>query len=76
MLGVGCTGVNQCGPLQASTLTLKPSTHRASASVLTPGQCLRLDMTLMLGVGCTGVIRCGPLQASTLTLVMVRPLLH
>ena len=22
MLGVGCPGVNQCGPLQASTLTL------------------------------------------------------
>ena len=25
-------------------------------SVLTLGQCLRLDMKLMLGVGCTGVI--------------------
>ena len=50
--------------------------HRASASALTLGQCLRLDMTLTLSVGCAGVNQCAPLQASmlTLTLGVVRPL--
>ena len=54
----------------------KPCPHRASASVLMPGQCLAMGIKLTLGVGCPDVNQCGPLEASMLplTLGVGRPL--